>query len=80
MNTRGCVTQAQRKSRSLPKMLKCWRVLFDMTQADVARELGKTQAWVSRVEKGEIELGVSEFFEFVILFGPERIGEWICKE
>ena len=80
MNTRGCVTQAQRKARSLPKMLKGWRILFGMTQAQVASELGKSQAWVCKVEKGEIELQAGELFEYVILFGPDKFGEWICAE
>lgn len=41
---------------SIGKRVRRARLRLGMTQADLAAEVGKTQGWVSKVEKGDIEL------------------------
>lgn len=71
---RGSLSQAQ----NLPKMLRCWRVANDMTQEQAAHEIGKTQAWLSKIESGENEIKASELIDLIVLYQLERFGEWAC--
>lgn len=71
---KGALSQAQ----NLPKMLRCWRVANDMTQAQAAHEIGKTQAWLSKIERGENEIKASELIDLIGLYQLERFGEWAC--
>ena len=44
------------ETRTLGQRMRDARLRLGLTQADVAAQLGRTQGWVSKVEKGTIEL------------------------
>ena len=45
------------------------RELAGLSQADVGRDLGQDQAFVSKCENGERRVDAVEFFEFLKLYG-----------
>lgn len=50
------------------KKLLGWRIRFNMSQTDLADELGLTQSTISRWEKGE---------KIPSLINEERLARWI---
>lgn len=47
--------------QALRKILVAARVKADLTQTELGRRLGRSQSWVSNVERGERRLEVIEF-------------------
>ena len=53
-----------------------------LRQAEVAKKLGRSQAWMSRIEHGEHRIDVIEFHRLALLFGldPHRLIARIWRE
>ncbi|THF64695.1 helix-turn-helix transcriptional regulator [Pseudothauera nasutitermitis] len=62
--------------RILRSLLVCTREQAGLTQQDVARALGKPQSFVSKYERGERRLDVTEFVEVAFVLGVDP-GELI---
>jgi transcriptional regulator with XRE-family HTH domain len=62
-------------SRLLADAIRRERLRRHKTQNDVARELRKNQAWVSRIELGETGLKVDEYMKVakVVGFNPCKL-------
>lgn len=52
-------------------LLRAARKASGLTQADVARAIGRTQGFVSKVEHGEIRIDPIELQRFAELYGVE---------
>ena len=48
----------------LSERLRQARLDFGMTQAELARETGRTQAYISKFERGQLRLDVSDYIIF----------------
>ena len=71
MKARGCVTDAQRNVRHILSLLKGARVVCDLTQGQAAKEIGKSQNWLSDVEKQTTELGLNDLCALADIYGLE---------
>ena len=59
------------KYRRFVERLKAARKAAGLTQAEVARRLGRPQSYVSKSESGERRVDVVELSEFARLYGRE---------
>lgn len=55
--------------------IKLIRLVRGYSQAGLARKLGKSQNWLQKTEKGEIDIGISQLAEiaFQLEVSPEYI-------
>ena len=53
----------------LRKLLRVERLTRELTQGDVAKLLKKTQAYVSKYEKGEREISLLDYFDIAKAIG-----------
>jgi transcriptional regulator with XRE-family HTH domain len=63
-----------RSSQQLGRLIAAARRRKKLTQRDVARELGVTQAWVSRVERGQQKAWIGQVLRLATWLGIEIIG------
>jgi transcriptional regulator with XRE-family HTH domain len=63
-----------RKSNAdIGQLLAERRVAAGVRQADLARALGRTQSYVSKVESGDQHIDVVEFIQYVTAIGVDPI-------
>lgn len=60
------------QKRLLGREIAAARVRLGMEQADLGAKLGRSQEWVSRLEKGESVLSVFEYFRLAGVVGLEH--------
>ena len=53
------------------KRLKKARVEADLTQVQAAKKLGATQAYISKVEKGQLRVDVTQLKQFAKVYGKD---------
>ena len=63
-----------RSSQQLGNLIATARRRKHFTQRDVARELGVTQAWVSRVERGQQKAWIDQVLRLATWLGVEIMG------
>lgn len=71
MKARGCVTDAQRNEKHIITMLRACRVICDLTQGQAAKEIGKSQNWLSNVESCTTEIGLSDLCALADVYDME---------
>jgi len=61
----------QERRKRLRKLLAVARKQAGLTQADVAKKMGKPQAFVSRYEMGERQIEVAELLDLAQIIGVD---------
>ena len=64
-----------RSSRDLGQLIAAARRQRGLSQRQVAGDLGATQAWISRVEKGQQRAGVGQVLRLMTHLGITLTGE-----
>lgn len=59
----------------LSELMKRARIDAGMTQHDLAKATGRTQAYISKFERGQLRLDVADFLQFSTCLGidPHRL-------
>jgi len=65
----------EKEYQEIIRRLKQARLKAGLTQADVARKLGRPQSFVSKIESGERRLDVGEFKLLAALY-PDPISDY----
>lgn len=55
----------------LSKLMKRARIEAGMTQRDLAKATGRTQAYISKFERGQLRLDVADFLAFSTRLGAD---------
>lgn len=58
-------------------LLKERRQELKMTQREVAEKIGKEQTYISRVEKGKVDLQLSSFFRIATVLGIQLVPSFV---
>lgn len=64
-----------RSSQDLGELIASARRKRGLSQRDVAKELGVTQAWISRVERGNQKCWIGKVFRLATFLGADLVGE-----
>ena len=64
-----------RSSQDLGELIALARRGQGLSQRDVAKELGVTQAWISRVERGNQKCWIGQVLRLAAFLGVDLVGE-----
>ena len=64
-----------RSSQDLGELIASARRGRGLSQRDVAKELGVTQAWISRVERGSQKCWIGQVLRLAAFLGVDLVGE-----